>query len=168
MLSSGRNSWVVPEPTLNPGEGGWVKKTFWNRLWVIRCAWLMIFRKRTKLTRVSTHFVRDDRYPLYSEISCLSRPVVCQYTWSLLISVKMTISVSVRFSLTQILQWIQYQFIGRDYLPTHTFPWVWINFDDCATYQPGLIMSVSKLRETAKSDSRTDQIGKILYYQNIQ
>ena len=37
-----------PPPHLNQGEGV-RKKSFWNRLRVIRCVWLMIFRKMNKI-----------------------------------------------------------------------------------------------------------------------
>ena len=50
-LSSGRNSLIgllIAEPTLNRGEGG-EKKSFWDRLEVIRFVWLMIFRKMDKI-----------------------------------------------------------------------------------------------------------------------
>ena len=50
-LSSGRTSLVgllFAEPTLNPGEGV-RKKSFWDRLGVVRCIWLMIFRKMDKI-----------------------------------------------------------------------------------------------------------------------
>ena len=38
-------SWPLDCRTnIEPGGGGWEKKSFWDRLEVIRCVWLMIFR----------------------------------------------------------------------------------------------------------------------------
>ena len=64
----GQNCWHIPPMLVNaqfrskfvswpldcrtniePGGGGWEKKSFWDRLEVIRCVWLMIFRKMDKI-----------------------------------------------------------------------------------------------------------------------
>ena len=34
---------------IEPGGGGWEKKSFWDRLGVIRCVWLIMFRKMDKI-----------------------------------------------------------------------------------------------------------------------